>query len=146
MKLTHQMLHDAATNYGGWNKKQLAVLKVGWPAKKGWLSKLVGSEITDEDWNRLLSLRRPSKVKPVTINHNDLCPVCGSGLLVRVVRLVEMFHCNGCGSEIPVMAWESSDRVDKRLRRRVNKMQDTIDRLNDIAVNGYPEDEEQSVG
>lgn len=72
----------------------------------------------------------------------DCCPVCGSDLKVEVFRVVMMFHCNRCGSEITQHSWKSSDRVDKRLRRRIEKMQSLINTLNDIAVNGYPEDEE----
>lgn len=72
---------------------------------------------------------------------DECCPVCGSDLLVSVVRIVLMRHCNGCGSEITDAAFYSSDRVDKRLRRIANKLSDTIDRLNDIAVNGYPDEE-----
>lgn len=71
----------------------------------------------------------------------ECCPVCGSELLVKVVRLVPMMHCNGCGSEITEAAFNTNDRVDKRLRRQLKKAQETIDRLNDIAVNGYPDEE-----
>jgi hypothetical protein len=59
--LTHQNLHALGTRNGiGWNRKQLALLGVSWPPQKGWLSKLIGTEI-DVDVYKALILLRNSK-------------------------------------------------------------------------------------
>ena len=57
IKLTHDNLHALGTNGIGFNKKQLSVLGISWPPKKGWLSNLIGTEITDVQYQTLLSLR-----------------------------------------------------------------------------------------
>ena len=57
MKLTAQMVHDAATNYCGWNKAQTDLLGVPWPLPQGWVEDLEGMEILDENWDLVLKLR-----------------------------------------------------------------------------------------
>lgn len=44
--LTSKMLHDASTKgYHGFNAKQLKVIGLKWPPKKGWLKALVGTRM-----------------------------------------------------------------------------------------------------
>lgn len=67
IKLTSRMLHEVATTgYSGWNKKQLAALGVGWPAPRGWLKELVGKEISESQWAKVVELkganRNPEKM------------------------------------------------------------------------------------
>jgi len=46
LTLTSKMLHDASTKgYHGFNAKQLKVIGLKWPPKKGWLKSLVGTQI-----------------------------------------------------------------------------------------------------
>lgn len=61
MKLTHDNLHALGTNGQGFNKKQLHMLGVSWPPKGGWLKKLIGTEITDIQYQTILSLRNPKQ-------------------------------------------------------------------------------------
>lgn len=80
IRLTEDLLHCAGTNgYVGWNKKQLAVLGIKWPPKKGWLKDLVGAEIEIEKYEQLLALRR--KKPGEIIHHFDrnkvICAKCG---------------------------------------------------------------------
>ncbi len=56
MKLTRENLHPKGFVHQGYNRMQLAALGVKWPPEKGWLSKLVGTEIPDEQYQRFLSL------------------------------------------------------------------------------------------
>lgn len=56
MKLTSEMLHSAASNYAGWNKHQLALLGISKP-EKGWLTKLVGTEIDENTWRKVMVIR-----------------------------------------------------------------------------------------
>lgn len=61
------------------------------------------------------------------------CPVCGSLINVQVMRLVMMYHCNECGSEITASAWNSANRADRVLQKRINRMQEAL-----IAESGAP--------
>lgn len=56
MILTHEMLQDAKTPAGGYNKAQLAILGIEWPPKKGWPRKLVGKEVSEELWSQFVAL------------------------------------------------------------------------------------------
>lgn len=56
--LTRENLHALATKNGvGWNRRQLSLLGVTWPAQKGWLSGLIGKEITADLYHTLMLLR-----------------------------------------------------------------------------------------
>ena len=50
IKLTRVLIHSASSHRSGngFNKKQLALLGITWPPKKGWLSELVGKQIDHE--------------------------------------------------------------------------------------------------
>ena len=48
----------AGTSYrGGWSKAQLSILGIKWPLKKGWLHRLAGKKITQDEYDRFLSLK-----------------------------------------------------------------------------------------
>jgi hypothetical protein len=58
IKLTHESLHAIGTSNGvDWNRKQLEILGVSFPPKKGWLKKLIGTEITDVQYQNLIMMR-----------------------------------------------------------------------------------------
>ena len=57
IKLTHDNLHALGTNGKGFNKNQLHILGISWPPKGGWLKQLIGTEITNEQYQTILSLR-----------------------------------------------------------------------------------------
>jgi membrane protease subunit (stomatin/prohibitin family) len=60
--LTSENLHALGSNNGvGWNRKQLAVLGINWPAKKGWLTGLIGKEISLEKYQTLMMLRKSNQ-------------------------------------------------------------------------------------
>jgi hypothetical protein len=64
MKLTYQTLHSAGSYGGkGFNAKQLALLGVEWPPQKGWLLRLVGSEVPDSIWEQVIALKGKTKPK-----------------------------------------------------------------------------------
>jgi hypothetical protein len=48
MVMTSAWIHRYATRNRGWTKKQLAILGVAWPPRRGWLRAMVGREITEE--------------------------------------------------------------------------------------------------
>jgi len=45
MIVTRQWIHDHSTPAGGWNRKQIEALGLKWPAPKGWIKRLEGTEI-----------------------------------------------------------------------------------------------------
>lgn len=56
MILTSQNIHAFGTAGCGFNAKQLQILGVT-EKKKGWLTRLIGKEISEEDYRRLMDLR-----------------------------------------------------------------------------------------
>ncbi|CAB3743596.1 hypothetical protein [Achromobacter kerstersii] len=48
MKITNEWLLQWQTQNGGYNKRQLMLLGVGWPPKRGWKYDLFGLEIPNE--------------------------------------------------------------------------------------------------
>ena len=43
--VTKQWIHDNKTTGGSWNAKQLKCLGISWPAPKGWINRITGTEI-----------------------------------------------------------------------------------------------------
>jgi hypothetical protein len=58
MKLTRQMVYDGRSLRGGWNKRQLAVLGVTWPPRKGWLDRIEGTEIAEITYLKFMRAKR----------------------------------------------------------------------------------------
>lgn len=58
MKLTKQMIFAGRSVRGGCNAKQLALLGVEWPPKKGWIWKISGTDIPGERYARFLQLTK----------------------------------------------------------------------------------------
>ena len=48
MKLTRQFFLNNRTKNGGFTKKQLEVLGLEWPPKKGWQKAFIGKEIPND--------------------------------------------------------------------------------------------------
>jgi len=48
MKITAEWIHAHKTPRGAWTRKQLAVLGVEWPPERGWISRVEGHTITEE--------------------------------------------------------------------------------------------------
>lgn len=54
--LTSKMLHDASTKgYHGFNAKQLKVIGLKWPPKKGWLKSLVGTQMLASQYRKFVA-------------------------------------------------------------------------------------------
>lgn len=83
MRITHAILQSGKSDRGGWNAPQIAVLGVSWPLKKGWLSNLIGKEITAKDYERFLELRGVHKKQKIGApkrppkEHAELFAPCG---------------------------------------------------------------------
>ncbi len=61
IKLTRQNLHQLSASPGkaGFTRRQIEALGFEWPAKKGWLTSLIGTEITQERYDAVKSLGHP---------------------------------------------------------------------------------------
>lgn len=72
MKLTRENLHAVATEGCGFIIEQLEILRVPRPAKKGWAKRLIGTDISDEDYARLLALKgRKARAKSEKPHHGE---------------------------------------------------------------------------
>lgn len=64
MTLTRELIEDGRSDAGGYNLGQLKVLGIapvqGWP-KTGWLKRLIGVEVTQEQYEHFLALRGPKR-------------------------------------------------------------------------------------
>jgi len=57
--LTRNNIHQLATDgAGGFTRAQIEALGFVWPAKKGWISSLIGKTITIDCYKRVAELRR----------------------------------------------------------------------------------------
>lgn len=63
MILTLQMIRDASTQAGGWTRAQLAIIGLQWPQSHGWASKVVGMNITPEQYQRFFDAKN-QRAKP----------------------------------------------------------------------------------
>jgi hypothetical protein len=57
MIITKEWLNKHRSKSGGYTKKQLNAIGVSWPPVKGWVDKVIGNEI-DEDNRRIFEGRR----------------------------------------------------------------------------------------
>lgn len=64
--LTRENLHALGTNGAGFNNAQLEILGVLIPPRKGWLSRLIGRELPEATYYKVLSLKAATapKVEP----------------------------------------------------------------------------------
>lgn len=67
MKLTYEALMKLKSLNGGWNSTVLEKLGVPWPPKKGWIKRIVDSDIPDEDYQFCL-IFKDSHLKAKTID------------------------------------------------------------------------------
>lgn len=89
MKITRDLIMagSSTTHTGAWNKKQLEVLGISWPPKHGWLHGMIGSEISDEKYQKFLSLQRIRKG-----NHQPMAARDQEDRLCQTLRLTREAH------------------------------------------------------
>lgn len=56
--LDAQSLHALATNGCGFSRKQVEAFGISYPPKKGWVTRLIGTEISEEKYEQILQLNR----------------------------------------------------------------------------------------
>lgn len=52
--LTKALIEAGRTGNSGYSKKQLLALGVSYPPKSGWIERLIGTEVSDEQYERFL--------------------------------------------------------------------------------------------
>lgn len=58
MKITREFIMSGSTNgHAGWNREQLAVIGVSWPPINGWMSRVIGNELSDAKAKLFLGLK-----------------------------------------------------------------------------------------
>ena len=55
--LTKQLIEDGLSPKGGYNRKQLAILGVDWPPQKGWKNALIGTLVTQKQYQDFLNAK-----------------------------------------------------------------------------------------
>lgn len=65
MKITRNFINKGASyqeghNYSGWNSEQIKILGLNFPLKKGWISSVLGKEISEEEAKKFIELRGKS--------------------------------------------------------------------------------------
>jgi hypothetical protein len=56
--LTKWMIENGLSSNGGFNKKQLEILGVGWPPQKGWKNELIGTMISQKQYQDFLNAKK----------------------------------------------------------------------------------------
>lgn len=69
MKLTRELLHPK--NHCGHTRKQLELLGVSWPPEKGWLTRLIGTEIPAARYAQFVALSRAGKRREPRIERHE---------------------------------------------------------------------------
>ena len=63
MKITATLIEAGESIRGGWNRKQMDILGIDWPAREGWQRKVIGKEIHGDEAERFLHLRGTTERK-----------------------------------------------------------------------------------
>ena len=57
IRLTSQLIHANRTPAGAWTRAQVEALGVKWPPRHGWIYRLHGKEITEDQWRQFMAGR-----------------------------------------------------------------------------------------
>src|SRR5262245_36816907 len=57
MKITREFIHQHKTPRGAWTRAQLSALGIAWPPREGWITRLAGVEITDDQRDAFIAGR-----------------------------------------------------------------------------------------
>ena len=85
MILTERYIKEHATAKGGWTKKQIEALGLSWPTEKGWIERLIGTEISEtqrlafEDGKGVKAKRAPKTIEQQVshMSHDALVNLLG---------------------------------------------------------------------
>lgn len=61
MLLTKEKIERLQTGNGGYDKKTLALFGIKWPPKKGWKRKVVGKEVDENQYLKILNSKTGKK-------------------------------------------------------------------------------------
>lgn len=69
MKITKEILEQGKSKRGAWSTKQLKLLGVKWPRTRGWMERLIGTDVPDERVARYLELKDAHLKSKQKFNH-----------------------------------------------------------------------------
>ena len=93
MKVTREFILSGKSGAGGWTKRQLQILGVGWPPPKRWMKRVEGKTISDSAAKEFIALTGQKKrfryrcidkpnhtffVKVDAPHEPSFCVVCGA--------------------------------------------------------------------
>lgn len=52
--ITNDLIVAGVSGAGGWNRKQLEILGVAWPPRRGWKWAVIGKQITEEQYQEFI--------------------------------------------------------------------------------------------
>ncbi len=110
-KITREFMEEGLSKQGGWNRKQIEILGVERPPRKGWRREVEGKDISDEVWNEFLSLKNVHlSARPKT---SDNLPPPGF-VLVPIKPSLAMLDAGWgiCGTKLSPMQPNDQKMID----------------------------------
>ena len=135
--LTRELIMKGSSSpSGSWNAKQLLVLGIKWPAKKGWLSELRGKKIPKAKYNQFLSLKRAEgEVSERHGSFHSLVTFLQIAVERSEIRIdihkneVKLFYCDQLG-ELKSISGQTvidiAEQIDE-IMQALNKWVDSLD-------------------
>lgn len=71
MLITNTLIEAGKSDSGAWSRKQLGLIGVPWPPLRGWRSRIVGEEITQEDADKFIAIRNCHLIKKYPATGGD---------------------------------------------------------------------------
>lgn len=115
MKVTKSFLDENRSNGGAWTKAQLEILGISWPPANGWISGVIGKEISEEDRIKFIDSKKTIKqIKADNKNRtalptyiNDRLGYFGSNSLTQVDLACMALEMDGfaCPMDIQPEEW-----------------------------------------
>lgn len=59
--VTETLIEEGKSDAGGWNEAQFEILGVCWPPSPGWKTRVVGSQLTEDEAIEFVNLRGCTK-------------------------------------------------------------------------------------
>ena len=88
MIITKQWIHAHKTAGGAWNRKQIEALGLDWPARKGWINDLVGTDINSHQQR----VFEKSAKNPAPYRQNKKYESVDKRMAAMECRILELEH------------------------------------------------------
>jgi hypothetical protein len=110
MILTREIIHEAGNGVSssGFNRQQLQLLGIAWPPQRGWLRELIGTEIDEAKWAKVVQLRGINRKAVITDpnGHNpDIEAQVCADILARQQLGIAKYGTTVADSPLPLKQW-----------------------------------------